>query len=91
LVWCSSLVIAWSLRRRWPVQALYAWVSILIMLGQGEFSVTFRYVGVLFVLLYFLSDWVSARGPLARVLFLLALVGLNAQTTWKYASGGWAY
>ncbi len=91
LIWIACLPLAWKMRSDSRLQALYALLSLGIIIFQGELVMTFRFVAVLFPFLYFLGDWFGRKGNLARVPFAVVLVLLVCQTTWKYAVGGHAY
>jgi hypothetical protein len=89
--WIGCLLVAGRMRASAAIQAVYTLLSLGIIIFQGELVMTFRFVAVLFPFLYFLGDWVTARGERARIPFALLLLLLNLQTTWKYATGGHAY
>ncbi|MCY1082849.1 hypothetical protein [Archangium lansingense] len=78
----------WRVRR--PL-GLYALLSLLVMLLQGEFVNAFRFGGVLFPLAFFAGDRLERLPRWTRGLVVVVLVALNQMVTRRYALGSWAY
>jgi hypothetical protein len=91
VIWLACLPFTWKMRSSSRIQALYAFLSLEIIILQGELVMTFRFVAVVFSFLYFLGDWFGQQRNAVRVPFALVMLLLALQTTWKYPIGGHAY
>ncbi|HEX4803193.1 MAG TPA: mannosyltransferase family protein [Myxococcaceae bacterium] len=92
LVFFLSLGVATvPLIRRCPPLGVYAALSLIIQLGQGELVHAFRYGAVLFPILFLAGDWLSRLPRSLRWTAFACLVLLNHNVTLRYALGRWAY
>ncbi|RYZ46395.1 MAG: hypothetical protein EOO72_02060 [Myxococcaceae bacterium] len=88
LLW---LIAALVLLRRDRALGLYALLSLLVMLPQGDLGNAFRFGAVLFPVMFLAGDWLSTRPVWLRWTVALLLVWLNHKVTHGYAIGRWAY
>lgn len=88
-LWLGAAV---ALLRRplWPL-GVYALLSLLVMLPQGDLGNAFRFGSVLFPALFLAGDWLAARPVWLRWIVAVLLVWLNHKVTHAYAIGTWAY
>ncbi|TSC25795.1 hypothetical protein [Corallococcus sp. Z5C101001] len=85
------LVFACLLWRRDRALGLYALLSFLVMLPQGDLGNAFRFGAVLFPVLFLAGDWLATRAGWLRWTVALLLVWLNHKVTHAYAIGKWPY
>ncbi|ATB27298.1 hypothetical protein MEBOL_000736 [Melittangium boletus DSM 14713] len=85
------LVAALALLRRDQALGLYALLSLLVMLPQGDLGNAFRFGAVLFPVMFLAGDWLATRPVWLRWTVALLGVWLNHKVTHAYAIGAWAY
>lgn len=91
VAWWGFVAGAVFLMRRQPALGLYALLSLLVLLLQGEFVNTFRFVAPVFPLLFFLGDRCTKLPRGLQYAAVLGLFLLNVATTRHYGLGEWAY
>ncbi|WP_158622154.1 mannosyltransferase family protein [Corallococcus sp. CA047B] len=85
------LVAALALLRRDRALGLYALLSLLVMLPQGDLGNAFRFGAVLFPVWFLAGDWLATRPAWVRWTVAVLCVWLNHKVTHAYAIGRWAY
>jgi hypothetical protein len=85
-----GVAVALLRRREWPL-GVYALLSLLVMLPQGDLGNAFRFGAVLFPALFLAGDGLATRPAWLRWTVALGLVWLNHKVTHAYAIGAWAY
>ncbi|GMU04360.1 hypothetical protein [Corallococcus caeni] len=87
-VWLVFAVVLW---RRDRALGLYALLSLVVMLPQGDLGNAFRFGAVLFPVMFVAGDWLATRPGALRWTVALGLVWLNHKVTHAYAIAKWPY
>jgi hypothetical protein len=85
------LVGSLALLRRSLAVGLYALVSVLVMVLQGDLGNAFRYGVVVFPMLFWWGDWLAGRPAWLRWPVALLVLWLNHKVTHGLAIGRWVY
>ncbi|MEW6434972.1 MAG: hypothetical protein AB1730_26020 [Myxococcota bacterium] len=88
--WGFVLGSAW-LARRSPALGVYALLSFLVQLPQGELVNTFRFAAPVFPLFFSVGDEAAKRPRWAQAALLLVLLAVNLDTARRFALALWAY